>query len=142
MTNCVCYEFIGLLNELVQKQSSLSKNSDSFWRAKNYNCLSLWKDWHGNEIQKFTMISLILSILRIFNLQKLYINGLRFRGIRNILDRNRTVGLKQYALKIVDPKEVEEKTVENLDLFAKEVRKLSCWCMVFLFSPENKSKVR
>lgn len=71
------------------------------------------------------MISLILRILRIFNLQKLYINGLRFRGIRNILDRNRTVGLKQYALKIVDPKEVEEKTVENLDLFAKEVRKLS-----------------
>ncbi|PIK44103.1 putative leucine-rich PPR motif-containing protein [Apostichopus japonicus] len=52
--------------------------------------------------------------------EKLYINGLRFRGIRNILDRNRTVGLKQYALKIVDPKEVEEKTVENLDLFAKE----------------------
>lgn len=56
------------------------------------------------------------------HLQKLYINGLRFRGIRNILNRNRVIGLKPSALKIVDPKEVSEKTVENLDLFAREVK--------------------
>lgn len=52
--------------------------------------------------------------------EELYINGLRFRGIRNIFDRHRILGLKQVALKIVDPKEREEKKVENLDLFSQE----------------------